>query len=96
MPSNSTTEALVLLSATIYFIGCCLKSLEYNVLELCNMYVFNMKKLFQKTPVELPQQPSPIKKFKSLLHAIGGDGYVKPICQKLPPPKKKRSKRKNK
>ena len=31
-PSNSTTEALVLLGATIYFIGYCLKALEQNVL----------------------------------------------------------------
>ena len=37
-PSNSTTEALYLLSATIYFIGCWLKSLEQNLLERCNMY----------------------------------------------------------
>ena len=42
LPSNSTTEALVLLGATIYFIGCWLKALEHNFLERCHMYVFTM------------------------------------------------------
>ena len=32
LPSNLTTEELDLLGATIYFIGCCLKDLEHNVL----------------------------------------------------------------
>ena len=35
LPSNSTTEALVLLGETIYFISCWLSALEHNVLELC-------------------------------------------------------------
>ena len=30
IPSNSTIEALVSLSATIYFIGFCLQGLEHN------------------------------------------------------------------
>ena len=41
---NSTTEALVSLSATIDFIGCCLKGFEQNFLEDFNMYFGNMKK----------------------------------------------------
>ena len=32
IPSNSTTKALDLLSATIDFIGCCIKALEHNLL----------------------------------------------------------------
>ena len=62
LPSNSTTEELVLLGATMDFIGCWIKSLKQNMLELCNMYDFNMNKLFQKTPVEIPKQPSPKEK----------------------------------
>ena len=64
LPSNSTTEALVLLGATIDFISCWLKSLERTVLELCNMYVLNKKKMFQKISVELNKQPSPKEKRK--------------------------------
>ena len=33
LPSNSTTAALESLGATIYFIGCWLKSLEHNFTE---------------------------------------------------------------
>ena len=51
LPSNSITEALVFLGATIYVIGCWLKALEHNVIECCNVYVFKMNKLFQKIPV---------------------------------------------
>ena len=61
LPSNSTTEALYLLGATIYFIGCWLKALEHNITEHCNMYIFNMNKKNQEIPVELPKQPSPKK-----------------------------------
>ena len=82
--SNSTTEALDLLGATIYFIGCCLKDLEHTVLESCNMYIFNMNKLIQKTPVEINKQPSPKEKRKSLLHTIRGGWYVNRLGQKLP------------
>ena len=42
LPSNSTTEALYLLSATIDFIDCCLKVLEHNLLERFHMYIFAM------------------------------------------------------
>ena len=35
--SNSTTEVLVLLSATINFIGCWMKWPEHNLLQRCNM-----------------------------------------------------------
>ena len=57
LPSNSTIEALVLLGATIDFIGFWLKSLEQNLLERCHMYFLNMKILFLNIPVELPKQP---------------------------------------
>ena len=90
LPSNSTTEALYLLGATIYFIGCWLKALEHNFIERYNMYVFNMKKMFHKTPVELPKQPSPREKRELLLHAIGGGWYVNKLGQKLPPLNKRR------
>ena len=53
LPSNSTKKSLVLLSATMDFISCWLKSLEQNVLQRCNMYFFNKNKLFQKIPFEL-------------------------------------------
>ena len=72
LPTNSTTAALGLLVATIYFIGCWLKSLEHNFIERCHMYTHFMKELFQKIPVELPNQPIPKEKRKSLLRAIGG------------------------
>ena len=90
LPSNSTAEALYLLGTTIYFIGCWLKALEHNFIERCHMYLFNMKKLFQKNPVELPKQPSPRKKRRSPLHAFGGGWYVNKLGQKLPPKKKRR------
>ena len=38
LPSNSTTEALFSISATIYFIDCCQQGSEKNSLELSNMY----------------------------------------------------------
>ena len=72
IPLNSTTEALVSLSATINFIGCWLQALEHNFLEHCNMYSFAMKNMFQKTPVELPKPPILKEKHRSLLHDIGG------------------------
>ena len=50
--------ALVSLIATIDFIGFWLQALEHNFLELCNMYCFDMKNMFQKVPVELPKPPS--------------------------------------
>ena len=59
IPSNSTTEALVSLIATIHFISCWLQALEKHFLERFNMYVFVMKNMFQKIPVELPKAPSP-------------------------------------
>ena len=43
------------------------------------MHVFNINKLFQKIQVELPKQPSPEEKLKSLLYAIGGVWYVKTL-----------------
>ena len=90
LPSNSTTEALVLLGAAIDSIGCWIKSLEKHVLECCHIYLFNMNKLYQKISVEITKQPSPKKKQKSLLHAIEGGWYVNKLGKKLPPLKKKR------
>ena len=52
------------------------------------MYSHYMKELFQKIRVELPNQPSPKEKLKSLLHAIVGGWYVEKLGQKLPPQKK--------
>ena len=54
------------------------------------MYFFNMNNFFLKIPVEIPKQPSPKKKRKSLLNSIGGVWYVKILCQKLPPLNKRR------
>ena len=36
LPTTSTTELLQSIGATIDFIGCWLKSLEYNILERCH------------------------------------------------------------
>ena len=46
--------------------------------------------MFQKINVELPNQPSPKEKRKSLLNAIGGGWYVYKLGQKLPPLKKRK------
>ena len=59
LPSNSTIEALVSLIETIYFISCWLQALEHNFLERCRMYIYAMKQLFLKIPVELPKPSSP-------------------------------------
>ena len=59
LPSNSTTEALHLLGATIYFINFWLKYFEHNFIERCNLYYHNMDKLFQKIPVKFPNQTIP-------------------------------------
>ena len=59
------------------------------------MYVFNKRYLFQKIPVELPNQPSPNEKRKSLLLAIGGGQFVKKLGQKLPPLKKSKLSKKS-
>ena len=83
LPTNSTTEALESLGATIYFIGCWLKSLEHNFIERCNLYTHNMNLLFQKINVELHNQHSPWVKLQSLLHAIGGGWYVYKLGQKI-------------
>ena len=49
-----------------------------------------MNKKIQKIPAELPNQPIPKEKRKSLLHAIGGGWYLKKLGQKLPPLKKRK------
>ena len=72
LPKKSTTESLESPGTSKYFIGCWLKELEHNFLELCHLYTHFMKGLFQKIPVELPNKHIPKEKRKSLLHAIGG------------------------
>ena len=59
LPTNPTTEAFESFSATIYIIGCWLKALEHNFLELSNLYTNYMEELFQKKNVDLPKQRSP-------------------------------------
>ena len=54
------------------------------------MHVFNMNIFFQRTPVEIPKQPSTREKFISLSHDIGYGWYVKKLGQKLPPLKNRR------
>ena len=56
IPSNSTTEELVSLSATIDFIGCCLQALEHNLLERCNMFFFAIKNYFRKSQLNFLNQ----------------------------------------
>ena len=55
LPSNSTTDGLVSLSATIYTIYFFLKGLEHNYLKFSNMYSETMKCMFQKISCELPK-----------------------------------------
>ena len=88
IPLNSTKEALVSLSTTIYFIGCWLQDLEHSLIERCNMYFFAIKNMFQKIPVELPQPDSPKKRHQSLLHDIEGSCYMNKLSEKIPPLKK--------
>ena len=59
------------------------------------MYVFTMKFLFLKIPVELPKQLSPRGKHQSLSHDIGGGWYVKKLGQKLPQLKKRKLSKKS-
>ena len=54
------------------------------------MYIFDMKQLFMKIPVELPKPSSPKEKHQSLLHAIGGSWYMNKLIQKLQQLKKMR------
>ena len=93
LPSNSTTEVLYLLGATIDFIGYWLKSLENNFIERCNMYVFNMNNCFRKSQLNFLKTHSKEKR-KLLLHAIGGGWYANKLGQNLPPLKRRRSSKK--
>ena len=77
-----------MLDETIYFIGCWLKELEQNFLELYYLFTHYMKELFQKISGDFPNKPSTKEKLKSLLHAIGVGWYVEKLGQKLPPLKK--------
>ena len=47
LPITSTTKALELLGATINFIGCWLKSLKHNLLEICHLCIRFLEKLFK-------------------------------------------------
>ena len=69
LPSNLTTEAIVLLCATIYFIDCYLKCFDLNFLECINMYIETMKGLFQKVPVQLPK-PQIIREYSNQYYMI--------------------------
>ena len=74
LPSSSIIEALFLLGATIYFIGCRLKTLEHNFLERYHMYVFTMEKLFQKTQLNFlnnPVQKKNANRYYMLLEVVG-------------------------
>ena len=65
-PSNSTTESLDFLGATVDIIDCWIKSLERNLIERCNLYSHHMVTLFQRIPVKLPNQHIPKEKLQSL------------------------------
>ena len=66
------------------------KSFRTQFYIILSYVCFYMKKMFQKIPVELTKEPSPRKKRKSLLHAIGVGWYVKILGQKLPQLTKRR------
>ena len=66
LPSNLTTEALVSLSATIYFIDSWLQWLEHNSLERSNIYFETMKCMYQKITIELT---------KPLIHKENSNNY---------------------
>ena len=55
LTSNSTTIAILSISATIDFIYYLPQGLEQNSLERSNMYFETMKNVFQKIPAELPK-----------------------------------------
>ena len=77
LPSNSTTESLASLGATINFIDFWLKWFYHNYLSQSNMYIESMQYLFNKIPVQIPKPLSHKGKCKSYLHGIGGDWYMK-------------------
>ena len=56
VPLNSTTVALVSLSATINFIVFWLQGLENSFLERCNMYFGTMKNCFREFQLKLLNQ----------------------------------------
>ena len=88
LSSNSTTEALFSLGATIDFIYFWIKCVGHNYLARSNMYIETMHDFFNKTPVQLTKPLRIKEKHKSLLHDIGGDWYTKKINEKFPPLKK--------
>ena len=57
LPINPTIEALELLGATIYFIGCCLKALEHNFLERCHLYTHFIEELLKKSQLNFLIKP---------------------------------------
>ena len=54
------------------------------------MYIFAMRKLFLKIPVELPKPSSPKETHQSLLHAVGGGWYMNKSSQNIKPLRKRR------
>ena len=58
------------------------------------MYFETMINMFQKIPFELPKPLSNKERRQSLLHAVGGDWWLKKINEKIPPLKKRRLGRK--
>ena len=80
---------------TFDFIDCWLKLFDYNDIERSNMYIEAIKGFFEKIPVELPKPQSLIEKLQSLLHAIGGEWYIKKKEQEYFTPKKAKNKQKS-
>ena len=66
------------------------KSLRTKFSRTLSYVYICYEKIVSEIPCELPKPHSPIEKHQSLLHAIGGDFYVKKIGQKIPPLKKRR------
>ena len=64
LPSNSTTESLDSLGATIDFIGFWLKALEHNFIERCNLYTHYMEDFFIKSELNFLINPVQRKKLK--------------------------------
>ena len=69
LQSNSTTQSLVSLSATINFIDCWLKFLEIVSLERSNMYFETMECMFQKISVELTK-PLSLKEIRKKYYML--------------------------
>ena len=71
LPSDSTTELLISLGATIYFIDCWIEFFDHNYLSLSDMYVENMKGFLKKISAQIPKSLFLKEKRQLLLHDIG-------------------------